>query len=139
MLTCGSYPTKPNYEIVADCKMHSGGVFPQCRALHSLAEHGEQRCDSCQPDSSSVLSSHVTPTWLNMTNSRPQNKPKGGLLCNDRPSTRTSSALSVCKWGAAPNSSPPHPSPTINKHLITAFIRGGCPGILEKSSVFNWY
>lgn len=38
VLTCCFYPTKPNYEIVADCKMHFGGVFPQCRTLPPLLE-----------------------------------------------------------------------------------------------------
>lgn len=74
VLTCCFYPSEPNYEIVADCKMHTG-VFPQRRALPPLAEPGEQRWGSCQPASSSVPLPCATNLY--MINSLSQNKPRG--------------------------------------------------------------
>ena len=89
----------------------------------SLAEPSERRWGSCQPDSSSVLSSHVPSTWLNMTNSPSiPEQTQGGLLCNGRPPTCTSSALSLCKWGATPISTAHPPPKTNTSHRVDVLV-----------------
>lgn len=77
-----SAPPKPNYKIVADCKMHFSGVFPQMPhpLSLSLAEPGEHRWGCCQPDGLSAPSSHAPPTWLNMSPIPGQTQ--GGFLCS---------------------------------------------------------
>lgn len=110
-------------------------------------EPHEQRCGSCQPDSSSVLSSHVPPTWLNMTNRPTQNIPRG-VSCAMTPPPKKNSALSLCKRSVP--STPSHYThpPCKNKHLLMAFMQGGYAGTLEKLwyirkplffIFFNWY
>lgn len=67
----------------------------------------------------------------------PQNKPRGVSLCNGRPPTCTSSALSLCKWSAAPISPCHTHPPSKNKHLIMAFYAGEwCPGCIRKKALF---
>lgn len=137
VLTCCFYRTKPNYEIVADCKMHLSGVFPQCRTLLSRSEPGEQRWGSCQPDSSSVLSSHVPPTWLNMTNSPSQNKPRG-VSCATTDPLHAQAPLCPCTNGAQHPSCPAAPIP-LQKQTNHGLLYRVDVLVHWKSSVFNWY
>lgn len=93
---------------------------------------------SCQPDSSSAPSSHVPPTWLNMTNSASQNKPKRGSLVQRRPPTCASLALCWWKWSAAPISArrthPPQKTNTSSRPLCRLDVSEH-----KRSCVFNWY
>lgn len=76
----------------------------------SFAEPGEQRWVSCQPDSSSVLLSHVPPTWLNMTNSPSQNKPRG-VFCSTTEPLHPQSPLCPCANGVQHSHHPTAPIP----------------------------
>lgn len=84
VLTCCFCPTKPNYEIVADCKMHFSSVFPQCRTLPPSLEPvnrdefpaSQTICQFCPP-----MCHQLGWTWLLV---HPRTDPGGSLM--QRPS-----------------------------------------------------
>lgn len=98
----------------------------------SLAEPGEQRWGSCQPDSSSVLSSHVPPTWLNMTNSPSQNKPRG-VSCATADPLHAQAPLCPCANGAQHPSRPTAPIPLQKQTPNHGFYTGWMSWCIRKA------
>lgn len=124
VLTRCFYPSETNYEIVADCKMHLGGVFPQCRALPPSVSLCPVNRDGV-PASQTVLlcHHHVPPTWLCMINSPSQNKPRG-VSCATSDHLHAQAPLCPRANGAQ------HPHGLHPPH--NGLYLGGCPGISEK-------
>lgn len=117
VLTCCFYSTKPNYEIVADCKMHFSGVFPQCCTLPpslNPANRDEVPASQTVRQLCPPMCHQLGWTWLTV---HPRTNPGGFLVQRSTPYMHKLSFVLV-QMGRSTHLVLPHPSPS-NHGLYT--------------------